>query len=134
MRTLLILIIAGFALLLLGSPDKLHQASTNFSNLVSQLPDRASQTLRSQQTSTHPQLQTDETPSFAHAGEQADIPASEVLNQPITPETEIGAQTLATASTSAPAYGHQDQHSMEEIHAVNISTLEILDRISTNNR
>ena len=126
MRTLLILIIAGFVLLSLGSPEKVSESITRLTEVVKQFPEKeAAWTTKSdaQQTGTR----ASESIDFTSVGQQEDIPASEVLASPITPATATVDTTSLARETS---FDHRDKHTIADVQAVNSEALKILDRIA----
>jgi len=128
MNILLIIIIAGLALLSLGSPDKIMDAGKNISELVQQFPDR----LTNSTQTPPPAVSTDE-PNFSNVGEQPDIPVAEVLgNKIISPDTKLAMASHVKSDSQHESFAHRDHHTLEDVHAVNAAALTILDRISSN--
>jgi len=132
MRILLILIIAGFGLITLGSPGIIKQAGNDITRAIQHLPERASTAIQEKDTAYVNQPSTTASPDFTNIDPQDDIPAGEVLDQPFTPETKMVSLPPVDHQTTHRAVGYQNQHSIDEIHAVNVSALEVLDRISAN--
>jgi len=131
MRILLIMTIAGLVLLGLGSPDKVKQAGQNLANVVKQSPEQISEDRKDESHVIDTPLVTlPENTDFSSVEHQADIPAADVLGQPVTPKTEVVSLTVPYGTSSPKTYGYQDRYSIEEIHSVNAAALEILDRIS----
>ena len=127
MRTLLILIIAGFVLLTLGSPDKVEHSITHISQVLKQLPEKSAFVAphHTQVSNAETKL---ETVDFTHVGEQEDIPTGEVLDAPNKHEGDI--IRVTTNVPNSTGSDRTDIHTFDEIHALNAETLTTLDRIT----
>ena len=137
MRMLLILTIAGLALLTIGSPGRLMQVGHGLFDAVTHTGEAVQATTAKQDAMANNGAintpVTEPVPDFSKLPKQADIPASSVLHGPvITPETK--STTLASAIDPTPPQEDQNPHSFEQIQSLDIDTTKILDQIESNNQ
>jgi hypothetical protein len=136
MRMLMVLIIAGLALLSLGSPDKVERAGREIFDTAVHLPERANQptpmsgALASNNEGALPASVP--SPNFSNPPQQPDIPASKVLHGPvITPETKTS--ILAGASDPTSPQANDTPSNFDQIQSLNVATGRILDQITATN-
>jgi len=139
MHLLLILILTGFTLMSIGSPEKFTQSWDRISEFIHQASDKDGKAIdeesKAVETATPEPSQLPElVPSSSEVDYQDDTPASEVLydhDQVINPDTDLA--TVIQSNIPQQPVGYQDSHSLEEIQLLNRSTLKILEPLTNKN-